>query len=70
MQHAKDNGFEVIMFYVGLGDYRLNIDRVAARVKNGGHVIPTADIIRRDETSMENLLTHLDLLDHLIVIDN
>ncbi|MFX3634626.1 MAG: hypothetical protein ACE3L7_16165 [Candidatus Pristimantibacillus sp.] len=48
----------------------MNIDRVAARVKNGGHVIPTADIIRRDETSMENLLTHLDLLDHLIVIDN
>ena len=70
MQEAKDNGFEVIMFYVGLGDYRLNIDRVAARVKNGGHDIPTEDIIRRDQTSMKNLLAHLYLLDHLIVIDN
>ncbi|MBB3108094.1 hypothetical protein FHS18_000122 [Paenibacillus phyllosphaerae] len=32
MQEAKKNGFEVIMFYVGLGDVRLNIERVAARV--------------------------------------
>lgn len=70
MHEAKDNGFEVIMFYVGLGDFRLNIDRVAARVKNGGHDIPTEDIIRRDQTSMQNLLAYLYLLDHLIVIDN
>lgn len=48
----------------------MNIDRVAARVKNGGHDIPTEDIIRRDQTSMKNLLAHLYLLDHLIVIDN
>lgn len=37
MQEAKRNGFEVIMFYVGLGDVRLNIERVALRVRNGGH---------------------------------
>lgn len=36
IREANENGFEVIMFYVGLGDYRLNIERVAARVKNGG----------------------------------
>lgn len=36
MRVAKEKGFEVIMFYVGLGDYRLNIERVAARVRNGG----------------------------------
>jgi predicted ABC-type ATPase len=70
MRDAKTNGFEVTMFYVGLGDYRLNIERVAARVKNGGHHIPTEDIIRRHDTSMQNLMSHLHLLDHLIVIDN
>ncbi len=32
------------MFYVGLGDVRLNIERVAMRVKNGGHHIETEDI--------------------------
>jgi len=70
IREAKANGFEVTMFYVGLNDVRLNIERVAARVRNGGHHIPTEDIIRRQTTSMQNLLTHFHLIDHLIVIDN
>ncbi len=70
MREAKENGFEVVMFYVGLGDYRLNIERVAVRVKNGGHHIPSEDIIRRHYTSIENLLAHLDLIDYLVLIDN
>jgi predicted ABC-type ATPase len=70
MREAKANGFEVTMFYVGLGDYHLNIERVAVRVKNDGHHIPSDDIIRRHYTSIQNLLSHLHLIDHLIVIDN
>lgn len=70
MRDARANGFEVTMLYVGLGDYRLNIERVAARVRNGGHDIPTEDIIRRHTTSIQNLLSHIDLIDHLVVIDN
>lgn len=30
MRNAKANKFEITMFYVGLGDYHLNIERVAA----------------------------------------
>ncbi|MCF2945460.1 zeta toxin family protein [Paenibacillus tarimensis] len=70
MYDAKAKGFEITMFYVGLGDYHLNIERVAARVRNGGHHIPTEDIIRRHETSIRNLISNLHLIDHLIVIDN
>ncbi|OPA72768.1 hypothetical protein BVG16_31435 [Paenibacillus selenitireducens] len=70
MQEAKSHGFEIIMFYVGLGDVQLNIERVATRVKNGGHHIDTEDIIRRDVTSMKNLLSNLFFIDHLVVIDN
>lgn len=70
MQQARDEGFKITMFYVGLGDYQLNIERVAARVKNGGHDIPTPDIIRRHSTSVLNLIANLHLIDHLILIDN
>lgn len=70
MKDAKEQGFKIIMFYVGLGDVRLNIERVALRVKNGGHHIETEDIVRRNVTSMNNLLSHLDLIDQLIVVDN
>lgn len=70
MKDAKENGFEVTMFFVGLGDYRLNIERVAVRVLNGGHHIASEDIIRRHKTSIQNLLSHLELINYLIVIDN
>lgn len=70
IQLARGNGFEVTMFYVGLGNYKLNIERVAMRVKNGGHDIPVSDIIRRETTSMQNLLAHLEMIDHLTVVDN
>lgn len=70
IKQAKENGFEVTMFYVGLGDVNLNIERVAARVRNGGHDIPREDIIRRHVTSLQNLLSNLDMIDNLIVIDN
>lgn len=70
MRNAKNSNFEITMFYVGLGDYHLNIERVAARVRNGGHHIPTEDIVRRHETSIQNLLNNLHLIDHIIVIDN
>lgn len=58
------------MFYIGLGDSRLNIERVASRVLNGGHHIPGEDIIRRHHSSIENLLSNLKWIDELIVIDN
>lgn len=70
MRDAKASEFEVTMFFVGLGDYQLNIERVAMRVRNGGHHIPTEDIIRRHDTSIRNLLHNLHLIDHLVVIDN
>src|SRR5699024_11796852 len=45
---AKKYGYEVTMFYVALNNVKQNIERVAMRVENGGHDIPTGDIIRRN----------------------
>ncbi|WP_338325893.1 hypothetical protein [Paenibacillus luteus] len=44
-----ESRFELTMFNVGLGDYHLNIGRIAARVRNGGYHIPTGVIIRRHD---------------------
>lgn len=70
MEEARKKRFEIKMFYVGLGDPLLNIERVASRVRNGGHHIPSEDIMHRHHTSIRNLLQHLDLVDELLVIDN
>ncbi|AFH64916.1 ATP-binding cassette domain-containing protein [Paenibacillus caseinilyticus] len=51
----------------------LIIDRLGVSVnivRSGGHHIDSKDIIRREQTSLSNLLAHLQLIDHLIVIDN
>lgn len=50
------------MFYVGLADVRLNIECIALRVKNGGYHIETEDIVRRNLTSMNNLISHSELI--------
>jgi predicted ABC-type ATPase len=70
IQEARVCGFEITMFYFGLGDPNLNIERVAIRVRNGGHHISSKDILYRHHSSMQNLLNHLDLVNYLIVIDN
>ena len=70
MKQAKVMGFNITMFYIGLHHVNQNITRVALRVKNGGHDIPTKDILKRNETSMRNLLNNLDLINNLIVVDN
>ncbi|MCU6796841.1 zeta toxin family protein [Paenibacillus sp. WQ 127069] len=70
MQEARANNFEITMFYVGLGDPNLNIERVAIRVRNGGHHIPSKDILHRHHSSIQNLLNHLDLVNYLLVVDN
>ncbi|MFB4166179.1 zeta toxin family protein [Alteribacillus sp. JSM 102045] len=70
MQHAKEMGYEVTMFYVALRYVNQNIERVAMRVKNGGHDIPTEDIMRRNTTSFRNLYEYASMIDNLVLIDN
>lgn len=70
MIKAKELGYEVTMFYIALNDVHQNIERVAMRVRNGGHHISTEDIIRRNKTSFANLYEYSSLVDNLILIDN
>lgn len=70
MQQAKEAGYEITMFYVGLSNVTQNVQRVALRVKNGGHHIPTEDILRRHTTSFKHLYEYAHLPDNLILIDN
>jgi predicted ABC-type ATPase len=70
VQKAKEMGYEVTMFYIALSDVNQNIERVAMRVKNGGHNIPIEDIIRRNTTSFKHLYEYTDIFDSLVLIDN
>ena len=70
IQKAKEKGFKTNLIFVGLTDPERNIDRVSRRVLDGGHDVPTEDIIRRYHRSMDNLAMGLTLADRAFVFDN
>ncbi|HHF6918373.1 TPA: hypothetical protein ACPQKB_000228 [Haemophilus influenzae] len=45
MKTAKENGFYVRLNYIGFDKVSINLDRVKARVKTGGHFI-AEDIVK------------------------
>lgn len=67
---AADSGFDVFVWYVGLATSELHVERVAARVRRGGHPIPEEVIRRRWETSRLNLVRLLPHLREVRVYDN
>lgn len=70
MQIAKENGYEIVMYYIGLQDVQMHIDRVASRVEQGGHWIAEEDIRWRYGQSLQNLTPALAIADQVIIIDN
>lgn len=70
IKRAKAQGYLVEMFYVGLGSSELAKERIAARVKKGGHCIPDEDVDRRYTESLNNLQKAIGLCDLVSVYDN
>lgn len=70
MKQAKLAGFEVCLNYVGLIDVGLNIARVKARVKSGGHFIDESTIRKRYQISLDNLIYAVELADESYIYDN
>lgn len=68
---AKANGYEVSLLYFWLNSPELAKQRVAQRVREGGHDIPTNIIERRYYRGIFNLINlYLPVSDDWIVIDN
>lgn len=67
----KDQGYRIEISYLRLKSPQLALRRIAARVRQGGHNVPRADVLRRFERSWE----HFDgiyrpLADEWAVYDN
>jgi predicted ABC-type ATPase len=70
MAAAKQRGYQVHFYYIGLRDVQLHIDRVRTRVLEGGHHVETEDIIRRYDLSLANLKYGVELADTVVILDN
>ncbi len=67
---AATQGAGVRVWFAGLESVELHLQRVAARVKKGGHDIPESDIRRRWVGSHANLIRLIPHLTVLRVYDN
>lgn len=68
--NAATQGATLNVWYAGLANVELHLQRVAARVRKGGHPISEADIRKRWTGSILNLVKLLPHVTHLRVWDN
>lgn len=70
MEKAKAAGFRVNMVYVSVATLSIAKRRVAGRVAQGGHDIPSADQERRFARSRENIEAAAKVADNVVLLDN
>jgi predicted ABC-type ATPase len=71
IRKAKARGYRIVLHYIVIGSAAQAIERVALRVKLGGHHVPEADVRRRFDRSRRHFLTnYLPLADEWVLWDN
>lgn len=67
---ARDAGYTVRLYYVGLDTAEESVRRIANRVTRGGHDIPEQDVQRRFAKRFSDLAKLLPLCDEVTFYDN
>ena len=71
LRTLRERGWSIRLYYLWLPSVALTLRRIAARVKRGGHDIPTAVARRRYRKGLVNLFAHyLPLADYGAIFDN
>ncbi len=68
--NAKGLGYEIILVFIHLDTAALNQARVAQRVAEGGHNVPTEKIIQRIPRTISYITKALPLVDRARLYDN
>ncbi|MDD5952407.1 MAG: zeta toxin family protein [Oscillospiraceae bacterium] len=70
IRRAKEQGYRVRLYYVGLDSLTDSLQRIENRVRKGGHDIPQDDVKRRYESRYDDLLRILPYCDGATFFDN
>ena len=63
-------GFTVVLCFIGVCGADTSVERVAMRVLQGGHDVPSEKLVSRFPRTMANLRAAIRGLPHVIVFDN
>jgi predicted ABC-type ATPase len=70
LQRAAAAGYNVILCFIGIADAAKSAERVAMRVTQGGHDVPTEKLATRFPRTLENLRKSIRTLPQVFVFDN
>jgi predicted ABC-type ATPase len=71
IEKAIKLGYDIRLYYIYLNSVELSLNRIADRVREGGHNVPRQDVLRRYDRSLQNLFDlYLPLADEWQLFDN
>lgn len=70
MKQARKQGYNIVLYYVGLNSREESLLRIANRVRKGGHNIPEDDVTRRFNNRLNSLKKVIPYCDKVIFYDN
>ncbi len=70
LEEAAASGYNVVLCFVGISGPRVSEERVAMRVSQGGHDVPTEKLAARYPRTLANLRAAIRALPRVLVFDN
>jgi predicted ABC-type ATPase len=67
---AAQAGYTVVLCFIGVSGPELSVERVAMRVSQGGHDVPTEKLLARFPSVLANLKAAIQQLPCVLVYDN
>jgi predicted ABC-type ATPase len=70
LKKANESGYAVVLCFIGLTDAATSEQRVAMRVSQGGHDVPTEKLTERFPRTLANLAAAIRELPCVLIFDN
>src|SRR5438477_4160490 len=70
LKEAADSGYAVVLCYIGITDAATSEERVAMRVSQGGHNVPSEKFAARFVRTLANLKGAINQLPLVLIYDN
>lgn len=70
LREAAQSGYTVVLCFIGMSGPKVSEERVAMRVSQGGHDVPSEKLIARFPRTMANLRSALRDVPHVWIFDN
>jgi predicted ABC-type ATPase len=70
LKEASQSGYTVVLWFIGVTGPETSEQRVAMRVSQGGHDVPSEKLVSRFPRTMANLKAALSQLPYVFIFDN